>query len=583
VNATHPALVLKRAAQRLPRAALWLFCACWVLPGVIGRDPWRNADVQAFGVMLAMAEGRTSWWAPTLGSVPIDVALLPHWLGAWFIMLGGGWLEPAIAARLAFALLLLATIWAVWWTTYRLAQTEPARPLPLAFGGEPDTVEYARALADGATLALIATLGLLQLGHETTPELMQLASSGMFMAAVASAGSGRIWPAVAAMIALPLLAASGAPAVSVAVGLVAAAACWLSGQVPMRRFAAWPAVAALAAAAWATLAGAWRWRVELGGAWADVELVARQWLWFMWPAWPLALWTLWRWRGHLWQPHVALPLALVVCAAGASVVMGGNDRALLLALPGVAVLAAFALPTLARSASAAIDWFSMCFFSAAALFIWFMYGAMQTGVPAKPAANVARLAQGFEPRFSAWAFGLALAATVAWMFLVRWRTGRHQHALWKSMVLPAGGVALCWVLLMTLWLQLLDYARSARPLVQRVAPMVGDSPCVVGMNFNMAMSASFEIFLSRPVDARPEAVKEARCPVLVRISRSPVSDVLPGWSPQGWVRRPTERNEVATVYRRAQAVAAQPAAPSPSQPAQGQVADQPAAAASASR
>jgi hypothetical protein len=583
MSSTQPALVLKRAVPRLPGTALIVFCACWALPGVLGRDPWRNADVQAFGLMLAMAEGRTSWWTPTLGGVPVDVALLPHWLGAGFIALGAGWLDAAVAARLAFALLLLATLATVWWTTYRLAQTEPARPLPLAFGGEADTADYARALADGATLALIATLGLLQLGHETTPELMQLAGMGLFMAAVSSAGSGRAGPAAATVVAGPLLAASGAPTVAVATGLVTAAACWRSGQAPMRRFAAWPAVSALAAAAWATLAGTWRWRIELESAWADAELVARQWLWFMWPAWPLALWTLWRWRSHLRQPHVALPLALVACAAGSSVVMGGSDRALLLALPGVAVLAAFALPTLARSASAAIDWFSMCFFSAAALFIWFMYVAMQTGFPAKPAANVARLAQGFEPRFSAWAFGLALAATAAWLFLVRWRTGRHQHALWKSMVLPAGGVALCWVLLMTLWLPLLDYARSARPLVQRVAPLVGDSPCVAGMNFNNALSASFEIFLDRPVDARPDAVRETKCPVLVRITRAPVDDALPGWSPQGWVRRPTERNEVATVYHRQRPDGPATARPAAEQPADGQDASQPAAAASASR
>ena len=46
---------------------------------------------------------------------------------------------------------------------------------------------------------------------------------------------------------------------------------------------------------------------------------------------------------------------------------------------------------------------------------------------------------------------------------------RHRHPLWKSLVLPAGGVALCWLLLMTLWLPLLDYARSYRPLVERIA------------------------------------------------------------------------------------------------------------------
>ena len=53
----------------------------------------------------------------------------------------------------------------VWYATFHLARTEAAQPIPFAFGGEADPVDYARALADGALLAIIATLGLLQLGH----------------------------------------------------------------------------------------------------------------------------------------------------------------------------------------------------------------------------------------------------------------------------------------------------------------------------------------------------------------------------------------------------------------------------------
>lgn len=547
----RPALVLQRAAAPLPRVLLWLFCACWVLPGTFGRDPWRNADVQAYGIMAAMAEGRTSWWTPTLGSVPVDVALLPHWLGALFIIASQGWLDPVLAARLPFALLLSVTLASVWWATFLLAQTDAARPLPLAFGGEARPMDYARALADGSVLAMIATLGLLQLGHETTPELVQLAATSVFLAALANAArSVRIQPRLAAVFSLVVLAASGGPAIAVTFGAASFVACLLSREASWRKFAPWSLLSGVAAAALGSALDLWRWRLAPDMALAEADLIVRQWLWFMWPVWLLVLWTLWGWRSHLTAPHVAAPLTLSVTAAGASVLMGGSDRALLLVLPGLAVLAAFALPTLARSAAAAIDWFSICFFTTTALFIWFMYGAMQTGVPAKPAANVARLAVDFVPRFEPWAFLSAAAATLAWLGLVRWRTGRHPHALWKSMVLPAGGVALCWMLLMTLWLPLLDYARSGRPLVQRVAVLVGDSPCIAGMNFSAAVSASFEIFWGRPVDARPAAPQLTTCPVLVRITRGPATDTPAGWEFQGFTRRPTERNEVISVYRR---------------------------------
>ncbi|MCL4696718.1 MAG: hypothetical protein KJ023_06610, partial [Burkholderiaceae bacterium] len=165
--ALNPALVTERGARALPRLPLLLLCAAYVLPGVVGRDPWRNADLAAFGQMAAMAAGRTSWWAPLLGGVAGDTGLLPHWLGAGFIVMLSPQIEPDFAARVPFALLLAATLALVWYTTFHLARTDAALPLPFAFGGEADPVAYARANADGAVLALMATLGLLQLGHET--------------------------------------------------------------------------------------------------------------------------------------------------------------------------------------------------------------------------------------------------------------------------------------------------------------------------------------------------------------------------------------------------------------------------------
>jgi len=60
----------------------------------------------------------------------------------------------------------------------------------------------------------------------------------------------------------------------------------------------------------------------------------------------------------------------------------------------------------------------------------------------------------------------AAAGTLAWIGLVRWRTAEHRHPVWKSLVLPASGVALAWLLSMTLMLPVVDYARSTRPLVE---------------------------------------------------------------------------------------------------------------------
>jgi 4-amino-4-deoxy-L-arabinose transferase-like glycosyltransferase len=277
-------------------------------------------------------------------------------------------------------------------------------------------------------------------------------------------------------------------------------------------------------------------------------------LWFTWPAWPLALWTLWRWRRQLASRHVALPLWFALVAIGTTWATPASDRSLLLALPALAALAAFTLPTLRRSVAALIDWFTLLFFSGCAFIIWVVWISLQTGVPAKPAANVARLAPGFEPTFSMLAFGAALAATVAWAWLVRWRTGRHRLAIWKSLVLPAGGAALCWLLLMTLWLPALDYARGYSPLVRGVMRYIDRPGCVEVLGLTRAQLAAFRYHGA--MDLRP-ADRETACPWL--LAAAPLQPAMRlaldmrDWRLVAIVRRPTDSNENVVLYRRAAA------------------------------
>ncbi|MEW6704152.1 MAG: hypothetical protein AB1430_04810 [Pseudomonadota bacterium] len=549
MSTPNPALVSQQAVQRLPRLALLLFCAAYVLPGLFGRDPWKNADLTAFGYMVNMAQGKTSWLDPAIAGLPMETALLPHWLGAAFIALLSPWVDPAFAARLPFVALLTLTLVLTWYSCFHLARTDRAQPLPFAFGGEAKTVDYARAIADGALLALIATLGLLQLGHETTPELAQLCSAVLFLWGLAAAPFRGVRAVLAVLAALPLLAASGAPAMALGIGLWGTWVCLRHPPEGAPRFWRWAAIATLAGALAGWALGTWAVRWHFTPDFAQLRQLLRLFLWFLWPAWVLALWTLWRWRQHLAQPHLSLPLGMAVIAASSCIAMGGSDRALMLGLPAMAVLAAFALPTFKRSTSAAIDWFSVFFFTGAALFAWVMYIAMQTGVPAKPAANVAKLAPGFTPVFSLVELLAALAGTLAWLWLVRWRTGRHRHALWKSLVLPASGVALCWLLVMTLWLPIVDYDRSYRPWVMRVARHVKRDECISARGLPRAPLAALEYYGGYRVDARPGVPIEA-CPVLLKPGAAP--------PPAGWVvaareRRPTDRNELTTLYRRAPA------------------------------
>ncbi|MBP6611915.1 MAG: hypothetical protein KA197_00695 [Aquabacterium sp.] len=542
--------------QRLPRWALLLFCAAYVLPGLFGRDPWKNEDIASFGQMWSLALGQASWLHPNVGGVlPTSGGVLPYWLGGAFIKVLSPWVDPALAARLPFAVLLALILALTWYTTYHLARTKAAQPLPLAFGGEAEPADYARAVADGGVLALIATLGLLQLGHETTPELLQLTGSTLFLYGLAMAETRAVKARWAALLSLPVMAASGSPAVALMLGAAGSVICLLSRQAELRQYLRWVLVSMVLAMALASglsalgLSG-WSWRLS----WPDTPgEVLRLLVWFTWPTLPLAVLTIWHWRRQVTHRHIAVPLLTALVGLLASLSMGANERALLTALPSLAVLAAFALPILQRSLGSAIDWFSVFFFTVCGILIWLGYVALHTGAPARTAERITKLVPGTEAQFSLLALIVALIGTVLWLGLVRWRTARVSHALWKSLVLPAGGVALCWLLFMTLWLPILDQARSYRALVERMRPDVPADTMVCAPRATVALMTGLEYFGQYRVDGlAPTSGEGARhCEVLIvqLPGRAAIPEVK-GWQPRAKHNQRTRNSEQIVIYRR---------------------------------
>jgi 4-amino-4-deoxy-L-arabinose transferase-like glycosyltransferase len=562
VNPPTPAIVTQNAVSPLPRWALVLLCIAYVVPGFVGRDPWKSADVTAFGYMLELAHGHTPWLSPLLGGMPPETeGLLPYWLGAWAIQLAPQWVSAEMAVRLPFALLLVITLIATWYAVYYLARSPGAQPVAFAFGGEANPPDYARAIADGGLLALIACLGLAQLSHEVTSYLVQLSCTALIFFAVAAMPHRTVAPAVALATGMVGLTLAGAPALAALLGLGSMVVVVYApgSQTDHRlRWALALGAITLAAALIAWGLDLWRWRiVDSGSGGKEWQSLARLLLWFGWPAWPLALWTLWRWRKQIisrqGHRHLLLPLWFSAVSIAATITTQPADRALLLGLPALAALAAFALPTLRRSVGALIDWFTLLFFTVSALAIWVIWIAMQTGVPAKPAANVAKLAPGFVPQFSALALVVALAATVGWCSLVWWRAARNRAPIWKSLVLPASGAALGWLLLMTLWLPLLDYARSYRPQVRSVMAALGPSPgCVQTVGLNRAQVAALQYHGGLSLQ---RAGLQDECDWLVAdIASWPPSERMVNvarWEARATIPRPTDKNDHLLVFHRA--------------------------------
>jgi hypothetical protein len=117
--------------------------------------------------------------------------------------------------------------------------------------------------------------------------------------------------------------------------------------------------------------------------------------------------------------------------------------------------------------------------------------------------------------------------------------------------LPAGGATLCWVLLMSLWLPLLDFARGYQPLVRQVVRHVDRQACVETLGLSTAQAAALrhhgELAL-RVAQLQPQ------CPALLVDRQAQArfrSELDPGlWTLVAAARRPTEKTDDLLIYRR---------------------------------
>ncbi len=509
---TTPARLTAPAAARLARPVLLTVCLVYIVFGLFLRDPWKTDDVIGLAQMwTAVYEGGDAWLLPQVAGVAASTnGPLAMWLGAISISLLGPWLGDVVAGRVPNLIWFAITTSSVWYGTYLLGRRPEAQPLALPFGGQPAPADYGRMLADAALLLLLATLGLAWRTHETSAVPAALACqalafysfarlfdrpySGAFTLGLALAGAflSRGFPAL-----LPVL---------IAIPLV----------VPFAARAQWRAILTITLPLGLALIAVWLWPahqrslywthgwlhwhretfglITLHGAASTLRNAP----WFLWPLWPLALIAAWQWRGWYGAVHLRVPLGV---AFGAMITLvcitqPGEPELLALVVPA-ATLGALALPTLRRGQVNSLDWFAVMAFSVAALLIWFGWMTALTGWPETIASNIDRQTPGFQLPFNVWGFAGALLATIGWVALITWRVRVQPAALWRGSILSAGGVLITWVLLNTLWLPSIDYARSYRPVAAAIKTALaaeGSAACVRSRDLGLAQRASFAVF-----------------------------------------------------------------------------------------
>lgn len=560
------------ATHALPRWALFALCLLYILPGLIGRDPWKPDDASGFGIMWTMAHGSlVDWLSPHIVGLPMpEEGPLTFWLGAICIDLFGWLLGDAMAARIAPIGFFLLGSMSVWYTTYLLGRRTDAQPLKLAFGGQPEPKDFGRTLADGALLIYLGCLGLLVHSHGTTSEALQVSLIAFaLLTATRLFESHSIRNAIGFGLVLGLLALTRGWVVPLALWLgIVTLASARERALLLRLILIVLPLAAAVAGAWAWVnhqvqpfdnvqPDAWMvWNYGQIGmpSWPTLRYFLKNVIWFAWPAWPFAIWAVYAWRRQHEALHITLPLTFFASLLLLALLNPHGDEAILLPLlPMLAILAAFGLPTMKRGAINAVDWFSVMMLTTCAGFIWLGWIAKLTGWPAQLAKNALRIAPGFKPEFGLPAFLIAAAASAGWIWIVHWRISRRPSVLWRAVVLSSGGIILCWLLLMTLWLPWGNYIKSYAGVAEQIDNALPPVKRCVATNVGPSQRASFAYFGHIPFTD----VNDKTCDYLLLQDQRRGTDTVQtiARNNQQWKliwqgRRPADRDERYRLYRR---------------------------------
>lgn len=528
-----PARLTANASTKLPRVVLLVLAAAYVIAGLFGRDPWKTDDVLNLATMMSALQSQgVDWLIPHFGELklPQDGPLV-MWLGALLIHLFGPWIGDISASRLINLIWFGITLSSVWYGTYLLGRRTEAQPLALPFGGEPTVKDYGRLLADVATLLFLATGGVLLRFLETSaiPANMAFQALGFYAlarmidkpkmgtVALALALTGafltRAWPGI-----VPLLFA-------LPFALIKRSVLWSV------RFYALTAVllaAALIASWWIPTARidpdwmkAWiHWNQMSFGVpeYENAIRPLRDLPWFLWPTWPLALLALWQWRRWATAPHIWLPFSFVIGATLTLLVSSQSDEAeYVLFIAPLAVLSAFAIPTMRRGVINTLDWFALMCFSVTVACVWIGWVALHFGIPKQISLNIARQTAGYAPQIVWWAVALAVVCTLCWIAMVFWRVKAHPNALWRGSLLAAGGLTLTWIMLVLLWMPAIDYVRSYRPMsteirqtLENLSDTPGELACLRAQGLSLGPRASLYVF------DRIELVYDTHCPYVLQ-------------------------------------------------------------------
>ncbi|MGB8599539.1 MAG: hypothetical protein WCD07_00410 [Burkholderiales bacterium] len=529
-----------------------LVCIAWIVPGLIGHDPWKPDEALNFGYINRILQSGDWIVAPPGGESIVGKAPLYSLSAVAFARALNGLLPVHDAARLA--------------TGFYMA-------LAMLFTGLAARELYGFRFGRLTVLILIGCLGLLLRAHEMVSDVALLA--GLALAYWGMAKSRISGFAGGAAI------GTGIGMAFMSKGLVAPAIiCFTALLLPfafrewrtLRYLQAW-AVAVFAALPWFAL-----WPLALNKRapelfthwlslnnisgffsgitntpWQTLRFFVELLPWYAWPALPLAAWALWaNGRKGLHYPSTQLPLVGFVVSLAIIVLFAPqSDLSAMPMLIPLSLLAAGGVDNLRRGAASALDWFGMMTFGILSFVLWLGFVAMFSGFPARLAKRIAEYQPGFTPQFHELAFVLALALTIIWLMVV-WRTRQSNR---RAIVNWAAGITMFWLLAMALWLPYIDHGRSYRSVFTELkSALPPKHNCIAGKDLGepqRALLSYYGVEVAAPLyQPLPANVGDDCALLLVQASPKKPTTLAGSWKKIWEGSRPGERNERFWLYQK---------------------------------
>lgn len=521
-----------------------VLCVAWILPGLIGHDPWKPDEAQTFGVVYDLLRSG-DWVVPHLAGEPFlaDPPLF-YLTAAATSHLFGSFLPLHDAARLATGLYMA---------------------IAFVFCGCAGREINGRTRGALAMLLLLGSFGLVVRSHQLISGIAALAGFAMSYYGCALARRtrwGGFW------------LGTGMGVVFLSQGTLQLAVILLiAGLAPLvhrswRTSAYWQSclIALVCALPWVSIwpLALYSRSPEFFHTWIDLEIFERIRAsrdtplyyvnllpWYGWPLWVLGLWSLWRAKQkNALDDTVALPLlGFAVTLVALSVAADQRELYALPLLVPLALLATPAIETLRRGAANAWYWFSIMGFTFFIIVGWFYWCALELGVPAQLHQHLHSLQPGYPPGFRLLPFVLGACYTVAWFVVVAFakRTPQRPAIIW------AAGVTVIWALIAILFVGWVDTGKSYRSVMLSLhSAMPKQYRCMASSGLGDAQRAMLEYYTGT-ITRRVEDHEDTGSCDLLLVQAHPSED---GGAARGWRKvwegqRPGDRSERYYLYRHA--------------------------------